>query len=82
VVSPSEAQTKRGETVRRESQRPIVASGVGEPVRRGPCRAKGVPRGGVVGGRQVGDSEPRVLSTKRRPVAERTQVRDETSRMR
>ena len=44
---------------RRESERLIVPLGAGEPVRRGPCRGKGTPRGGTVGGQQVGDFEPR-----------------------
>jgi len=35
----------------------------------------------MVGGRPVGDTEPRVLYTQRRPVAERTPARGETSRM-
>jgi hypothetical protein len=54
---------KGGWRVRRESERLIVASGVGEPVRREPCRAKGAPRGGIVGGQQVRDSGPWVRYT-------------------
>jgi hypothetical protein len=67
--------------VRRGSERLIVALGVGEPVRREPCRAKGAPRRGTAGGQQVGDFEPRVLYTQSRRVAERTSARGATSRM-
>ena len=71
MVSPSEGNEARREG-RRKSECLIVALEVGEPVRWGPCRAKGAPRGGIAGGQPVGDTEPRVLSTERRQVAERT----------
>jgi hypothetical protein len=43
----------------RESERLIVPLGAGEPGPRGPCRGKGVPRRGAIGGPPVGGIEPR-----------------------
>jgi RNA-directed DNA polymerase len=73
MVSPSEAQTKRGETVRRESERSIVPSKLGNLTRRDPVEGRGRRVAEALGGNMAGASKPDSVSTKQQRLAELAQ---------
>ena len=71
MVSPSEAQTKRGEKVRRESERLIVPLKPGNPTRRDPVEGRRRRAAEPLEGNMAGASEPDPVSTKQQRIAER-----------
>jgi hypothetical protein len=70
VVSPSEVPTKRGEKVRRESERLIVPAKSGNPTRGDPVEGRGRRVAEPLEGNMAGAQEPDPVSTKRQRIAE------------
>src|SRR5437762_12336309 len=70
MVSPSEAQTKRGEKVRRESERLIVPWKPGNPTRGDPVEGRRRRVAEPLEGNMAGAQKPDPVSTKRQRIAE------------
>src|SRR5207245_8043139 len=71
MVSPSEALAKRGETVRRESQRLLVPSQPGNRHRRDPGEGRGRRSTESLEGNMAGASHPAPVSPQLQRIAER-----------
>jgi hypothetical protein len=73
MVSPSEAPTKRGEKVRRESEHLIVPSKPGNPSRRDPVEGRRCRVAESLEGNRAGAQEPDPVFTKCQRIAELAQ---------